>query len=95
LLPQDDPVFFVDSLIKAVENSDKCFEKEASMAEPERITPQETHGKLEAGAALLVCAYDSDEKFKTMPLEGAISLSAFQSRLTSLPKDQEIIFYCA
>jgi hypothetical protein len=65
------------------------------MSEPELIGPEETHEKLKTGAALLVCAYDSDEKFKTMPLEGAISLSAFQSRLTSLPKDQEIIFYCA
>ena len=65
------------------------------MSEPERIGPEETHEKLKAGTALLVCAYDSDEKFKTMPLEGAISLSAFQSKLPSLSKDQEIIFYCA
>ncbi len=65
------------------------------MSEPKRIAPEATHEKLKAGTALLVCAYDSDEKFKTMPLDGAISLSAFQSRLTSLPKDQEIIFYCA
>ncbi len=65
------------------------------MANPALVGPQETHQKLNAGAALLVCAYDSDEKFKTMPLEGAISLSAFQSRFPSLSKDQEIIFYCA
>ena len=65
------------------------------MSEPERIGPEETHQKLKAGAGLLVCAYDSEEKFKTMPLEGAISLSAFQSRFPSLSKDQEIIFYCA
>lgn len=65
------------------------------MAEPERINPEATHQKLEAGTALLVCAYDSDEKFKTMPLEGAISWTAFQSKLPSLSKDQEIIFYCA
>ena len=65
------------------------------MSEPERIGPEETHQKLKAGTGLLVCAYDSEEKFKTMPLEGAISLSAFQSRFPSLSKDQEIIFYCA
>jgi len=65
------------------------------MSEPERIGPVETCEKLKAGTALLVCAYDSDEKFKTMPLEGAISLSAFQSRFPSVSKDREIIFYCA
>jgi len=65
------------------------------MSEPERIGPEETHGKLKAGTALLVCATDGGEKFKIMPLDGAISLSEFQSKLPSLPKDQEIIFYCA
>lgn len=64
------------------------------MANPERIDPEETHRKVQAGTALLVCAYDSDEKFKTFPLKGAISLSSFQSRIPSLSKDQEIIFYC-
>ena len=65
------------------------------MSGPERIGPEETHEKLKAGTAILVCAYDSDEKFKTIPLEGAISWSAFQSRFPSLSKDQEIIFYCS
>lgn len=65
------------------------------MAGPERIGPEETHEKLAAGNALLVCAYDSDEKFKTVHLEGAISLSAFESKLASLAKDKEIIFYCS
>jgi hypothetical protein len=65
------------------------------MSEPERIGPEATHEKLKAGTALLVCAYDSDEKFTTMRLEDAIPLSSFQSKLPSLPKDQEIIFYCA
>jgi hypothetical protein len=30
-----------------------------------------------------------------MKLEGAITLSEFQSRLPALAKDQEIIFFCA
>jgi len=78
-----------------MENSRKCPERRSIMSEPERIGPEATHEKLKAGTAILVCAYDSDEKFKAMPLEGAISLSAFQSRFPSLSKDQEIIFYCA
>jgi hypothetical protein len=65
------------------------------MTDPELISPQETHEKLKAGTALLVCAYDSDDKFKTMPLEGAISLNNLLLKLSSLTKDQEIIFYCA
>ena len=65
------------------------------MAGPERIGPEETHEKLAAGAALLVCAYNSDEKFKTVHLEWAISLSDFKAKRPSLAKDKEIIFYCS
>jgi len=64
------------------------------MAEPERISPEEAYKKLETGTALLVCAYDDEDKFKRMRLKGAISLSALKSKLPSLPKDQEIVFYC-
>ena len=46
------------------------------------------------GKALLVCAYDSDEKFAKYHLEGAISLSDFKKRAGETPKEQEIIFYC-
>lgn len=44
---------------------------------------------------LLVCAYDTEDRFREMELDGAISWPAFQSRLPSLPKNQEIVFYCA
>jgi hypothetical protein len=65
------------------------------MAEPERINPQEAYNKLTTGVALLVCAYDDEEKFRMNDLERAISLDEFKSKFPSLPKDQEIIFYCA
>ncbi len=65
------------------------------MSEPERVGPKEIAEKLKAGAALLVCAYDDEQKFKALHLEGAISLNEFRSRLGALPKDQEIVFYCA
>ncbi len=65
------------------------------MTEPERITPEEVYLKLKAGKVLLVCAYDDEAKFKKVRLQGAISLSEFKSRLPSLSKDQEIVFYCA
>ena len=63
------------------------------MAEPKRITPEEVHQKLKTGKALLVCAYEDEEKFKKMHLHGAISFGEFKSKLPSLSKDQEIIFY--
>jgi hypothetical protein len=65
------------------------------MAEAIRISPEEVRGKITAGSALLVCAYEDDEKCKRVNLEGAIFLTEFRSRLPSLPKDQELIFYCA
>ena len=63
------------------------------MTEPERITPEEVHQKLKAGKVLLVCAYDDEAKFKKVRLQGAISFSEFQSKLSSLSKDQEVVFY--
>ena len=64
------------------------------MSEPERVTAEEVYEKLKSGKALLVCAYEDEEKFKKLQLEGAISLNAFKSRLPSLSKDEEVIFYC-
>ena len=63
------------------------------MTEPERVTPEEVHQKLKSGTILLVCAYEDEAKFKKMQLQGAISFSEFRSKLSSLSKDQEIVFY--
>jgi len=65
------------------------------MAEVIRISPQEVRKKVTSGTALFVCAYDDETKFKQFHLEGAISFAQFQPKLSSLNKDQEIIFYCA
>jgi hypothetical protein len=64
------------------------------MAVP-RISPREARQRVQQGEALLVCAYDSMEKFNQVHLEGALSLDAFRARLSELPKSREIIFYCA
>jgi hypothetical protein len=63
------------------------------MTEPKRISPQEAHEKVESGEALLVCAYDDEQRCREMKLEGSISLEELQSDLPA--KDKEIIFYCA
>jgi hypothetical protein len=65
------------------------------MAKAIRITPEETFQKLRVGKTLLVCAYDSEEQFRSLQLDGAISLSEFKAKLPALSKDQEIVFYCA
>jgi len=64
------------------------------MAEIERIGVADARGKVQAKAALLVCAYADEAKFNSARLEGAISLASFEARAASLPKGQEIIFYC-
>ncbi|UCD34706.1 MAG: hypothetical protein JSU90_10500 [Nitrospiraceae bacterium] len=64
------------------------------MGEVERVSAEEGRKRVEEGAALLVCAYDSEEKFQKMHLHGALSLKEFRARVPSLPRDQEIIFYC-
>jgi hypothetical protein len=60
-----------------------------------RIEAIEARQRVQSGQALLVCAYDDEAKCATMKLEGAISLGAFEARSPSLPKNQEIVFYCA
>ncbi len=65
------------------------------MADIERISVEQAHQKVKANQALLVCAYDDEAKCRKVNLEGSLSLTSFQSRVASLPKTQEIIFYCA
>jgi hypothetical protein len=65
------------------------------MKTPVRISPHEARQKLESGVALLVCAYSDEKMYKSMNLQGSISLKEFESRLPSAPKAQEIVFYCA
>jgi hypothetical protein len=65
------------------------------MNEPLRISPKEIYPKVRSGETLLVCAYDSDDRFRQVHLEGAISLGEFKSLLPALSKDREVVFYCA
>lgn len=65
------------------------------MSEVVRISPKEVRNKVQAGSALLVCAYQSDDKFNMNHLAGALSYTDFMRRINGLSKEQEIIFYCA
>lgn len=64
-------------------------------SEVPRVTPEEARRRMDSGKAILVCGYEPDEKFQAMHLEGAESLNQFRARLPDIPKEQEIIFYCA
>jgi hypothetical protein len=63
------------------------------MADVERISAQQAHTKAGSNQALLVCAYEDEAKCRMLNLEGSISFASFESRVESLPKSQEIIFY--
>jgi hypothetical protein len=60
-----------------------------------RIDVEQARRKVKANQALLVCAYDDVAKCRQVELEGSVPISELESRLTALPKDQELIFYCA
>jgi len=64
------------------------------MEKVKRISPQEVGRRLQSGATILVCAYDDDDLFGKMKLRGALSMKDLRSKLSALPKNQEIVFYC-
>ena len=63
------------------------------MSTPRRVSAEEVRARLQSGKAFLVCAYESDAKFRDTALEGAISFSEFERRKASLPRDVELVFY--
>jgi len=63
------------------------------MIEPTRIPADKARRKVASGEAVLVCAYEDEGKFRKMHLQDAISLQDFKTRLPTLSKDHEIIFY--
>jgi len=65
------------------------------MSEAPRTSPQEAHARMRSGKAILVCAYDDDEKCGRMHLDDALTLNELRRRLRDLPSDTELIFYCA
>ena len=61
----------------------------------QKIDPQEVRRAVAQGAALLVCAYDDAARTQKYRLPGTLSLEQFQARAASLPKDHQVVFYCA
>jgi hypothetical protein len=69
--------------------------KDEHMPDIERIGVTDAHQLVTAGQALLVCAYEDDAKCRMVNLGGSISLTSFESLVGSLPKTQNLIFFCA
>jgi len=57
------------------------------------IEARDAFEHVKSNSALLICAYESDEKFNKLHLDGAIPLSEFQSLSATVKKDKELIFY--
>jgi hypothetical protein len=67
--------------------------KELRMAT--RISALEAKRRTESDQALLVCGYDDEQKCRGFDIAGSITYKQFQTRLPSLPKSTELIFFCA
>lgn len=65
------------------------------MTDVARVGPEEARRKVETGEAILVCAYDDEEKCRDLHLEGAIHMQELEEKLPEIPKEKELIFYCA
>jgi hypothetical protein len=60
----------------------------------ERIGVDQARAEVEAGRALLVCAYEDEAKCRQVRLENSVSLQEIQRRLDCVPRNQALIFYC-
>jgi hypothetical protein len=65
------------------------------MQEIERIGVGEARRHAAQQGALLVCGYEDDDKCRALRLNGALTMSEFRARAGAMPRDQEVIFYCA
>ena len=61
----------------------------------ERIGAGEARRRVREGRAVLVCAYEDEEKCRRLKLDGAHTLRELEAGMSTLPRTQEIIFYCA
>jgi hypothetical protein len=60
-----------------------------------RLPADQARQRVDSRQALLVCAYDDEEKCRNFLFEGALPLKRLEERLGSLPMETGILFYCA
>jgi hypothetical protein len=61
----------------------------------ERVGAGEARRKVAEGRAVLVCAYEDEDKCRRLKLEGAHTLRELEAGMSTLPRSRELIFYCA
>lgn len=59
------------------------------------VEASEVRTRVRQGDAMLVCAYDDPEKFREYAIDDALSRQEFDQRLSQIPLDREVVFYCA
>lgn len=64
------------------------------MALATQIYPAQAQKKVATGNALLVCGYEDEGRCARIRLQGSMSLNEFKGQMSTLARDQEIIFYC-
>lgn len=70
-----------------------AYHRQRLPSEISRINPERTRRLVQAGKALLVCAYADDLSFQAVGLDGAMSLQTFGKRHASFPRNRLVIFY--
>lgn len=60
-----------------------------------RIDVATAHQKAADGEALLICAYEDEKRCQPIRLENSIVMRELMEQLPWLPREQELIFYCA
>jgi hypothetical protein len=60
------------------------------------ISAETVRRKMESGQdVMFVCAYDDDAKCKNTGVSDGLSFSQFKRQQASIPKDRQIVFFCA
>jgi hypothetical protein len=66
-----------------------------SQGQVERVSAEEARRRVAEQRAVLVCAYEDESKCQRLKLDAALTLGELQARAATLPRSQEIVFYCA
>ncbi len=64
------------------------------MTQPPRVAAADARERARRGA-LVIDAYEDEAKSRRTMLDGAMSLAELRAVASTLPKDQELLFYCA
>jgi hypothetical protein len=69
--------------------------KDEAISNVPRISVEKARQKTLSGESLFVCAYDDDASCNEIRLDRGISLAEFESKISDVSKEREIIFFCS